>query len=235
MYWRLRMDADAAEASAEEVRATDGRFVLHRHRDALGPHLDLRIAWGDALMGWRIDDTVLRDDAWATEKAPHPLRWLDAPGDAVTEDAGRYAWIERGADCKAFRLRGTSGARVVRFERASGLPAAVVRDLRRALDELGADVGDAARLLRDGRRARQRLMARFCGLARELDGEAFDEAVWRRALDGMTLDELQEQTRTLEVRHDRSHPPMPVSRPEPLPEWRGDGREERAMRIARER
>ena len=235
MYWRVSVQAEEPATSTAETREADGRFVIHRHRDAWGPHLDLRLEWGDVLMGWRIDETELRDGAWATEKAPHPMRWLDSPADAVIEDAGVYAWVEQGGDRRSLRLAGLRVTQTLRLDREPGLAPSAVRGLRESLDELGVDGSAAVGLLRDGLRARQRLVARFCGLGRQLDGESFDEDVWRRALAGMTLDELQDQTRALEVRFDRLHPPTPVSRPESLPEWGEDGRTELALRIARER
>jgi hypothetical protein len=70
--------------------------------------------------------------------------------------------------------------------------------------------------MRDGALARQRAIERFCGLGRELDAEAFDPAVWRKTLAGLTLEEIQAHLRTYEVRFDRVYPPAPVSRPERL-------------------
>ena len=49
---------------------------------------------------------------------------------------------------------------------------------------------------------------------RELDGESFDEALWRKTLEALTLDEIHGQLRSFEVRFDVKHPPMPVSRPD---------------------
>src|SRR5690606_22504207 len=93
MLWKVSW------ALLEEERAgvlpAAGRFVLHRHADAQGPHLDLRLEAGACLLGWRIDGTELAGEGYATAKAPHPLYWLERDGDAVREDAGTYAWIDQ--------------------------------------------------------------------------------------------------------------------------------------------
>jgi len=72
-----------------------------------------------------------------------------------------------------------------------------------------------------------------------LDGTAFDDGVWRRALASLSLDEIHSQLRTFEVRFDQKYPPSPVSRPARLSETdpadsAGSKRVEGAMAIARE-
>jgi hypothetical protein len=75
MYWKLsemrREPSDGAPPVGEK------RFVLHRHVDADGPHLDLRLEAGNCLLGWRIAGEELNPGCWASEKAPHPKSWLD--------------------------------------------------------------------------------------------------------------------------------------------------------------
>ncbi len=212
----------------------DGRFVLHRHRDEEGPHLDLRLEQDGHLMGWRIDATTLEEEAWGVEKGPHSVRWLEQDGDAVREDAGTYLWVERSRGRKALWLRGERGLVFVRVEQQAGLPAHVVRAVAVALNEAGASADEAARLVVDGLTARGRAISRLCGLGRELDGAAFDEGVWRRALAGLSLDEIHAQLRAYEVRFDAKYPPLPVSRPERLEGEREDTRRESALTIARE-
>ena len=63
MYWKL-VKVETVAAERDSV-AAQGRFVLHRHRDADGPHLDLRIEQEGCLMGWRVEGTTLEAEAWA--------------------------------------------------------------------------------------------------------------------------------------------------------------------------
>ena len=223
MFWRViceSADGAAAGTSNAGVPATgsDGRFVLHGHRDADGPHLDLRLEQDGHLMGWRIAAEALEGEPWATDKAPHPVRWLDQDGDAVREDAGEYVWLERHPDRRSVLLRGNRGTRVIRFEPVCGLPVSAIRSVSEALEEHGMDAGMAGRLVADGITARRRAIERFCGLGRELDGAAFEEAVWRKTLGHLTLDEIHAQLRAYEIRFDEKYPAAPVSRPERLPE-----------------
>jgi len=228
MYWKIT----AANLRHECTEGgSDGRFVLHRHRDAWGEHLDLRIEWDSALLGWRIDDLELREGAWATEKAPHPVQWLEQDGEAVRVDAGVYEWLARDNTEVRVALRGRTGEWVLCLERKTGLAPAAVRDVSVTL--AGADAGpeDAAALIRDGLTARSRAIARLCGLGRELDGDAFDEKAWRKALTGLTLDEIHGHLRAYEQRFDAKYPPEPVSRPEKLPDIKSADRSARVMKI----
>ena len=72
MLWNL-----TNEKRSEEDRVApehcDGRFVLHRHHDADGPHLDLRLEQDNFLLGWRIDASGLDEECWATEKRPQSI------------------------------------------------------------------------------------------------------------------------------------------------------------------
>ena len=81
--------------------------------------------------------------------------------------------------------------------------------------------------------SRQIAVERLCGLGRELDGAVFDEAVWRKTLRGLSLDEIHRQLHAYEVRFDRKYPPQSVSRPERLPEDKEEGRAGAAMAILR--
>jgi len=229
MYWKLTCE-DAASANAG---AADGRFVLHRHTDAEGPHLDLRIETGYYLTGWRIDGLSLEGEPWATEKRPHPAHWLEHAGDAVRESGGVYTWASQSADAAVRLIRDDRGAKRLRFTAAPGLPAQAVRAVRDALHAANAEPCDAARLITDGATARRRAIERLCGLGRELDGSAFDEPLWRRTLQPLTLDEIHAQLRAFEVRFDHVYPPQPVSQPEALPAWERDNRSGMALAIVR--
>lgn len=235
MFWKLdAVDVEAENALAEGKAPEAGRFVLHRHTDAAGPHLDLRLEQDGYLLGWRIDGLRLEDGPWATEKAPHPTRWLEQDGEAVREDAGVYAWITRDEEHCEVELRGQTGARRIRVKREAGLPARCVGAICDALRTHEAAPDQAARLIADGVTARKRAIERFCGLGRELDGRAFDEAVWRKTLGTLSLREIHSHLEALEVRFDRKYPPAPVSRPEPLPEEQPDGSWQRAVGILRD-
>jgi hypothetical protein len=230
MYWRLTLEETASPDSLDHV---DGRFILHKHHDNDGPHLDLRIEMDGFLMGWRIDGVSLDGRPWATEKAPHALRWLDCDADAECVDAGIYMLQDRpGADTRTLLLKGQNGVRQLTAERVPGLPASVARDVVNTLRENNAQAMEAAQLVRDGLAARRRAVERLCGLGRELDGNAFDATRWRALLAGLSLDEIHAQLRAYEVRFDQKYPPSSVSRPERLPEE--PARTGAALSIARE-
>jgi hypothetical protein len=216
MYWKLTC---LAETEAPAEGPVEGRFVVHRHHDAAGPHLDVRLEQDGYLAGWRVDGVSFENAPWATEKMPHPVEWLLQDGEAVREDEGVYAWRERTPEGGTIELRGRAGVRRLRVERMRGLSARCVRAIAEALGEEDLEEAAAAQLIRDGQAARQRSIARFCGLGRELDGAAFDEALWRKTLTGLTLREIASYLEGLEVRFDRAYPPQPVSQPEPLPAW----------------
>lgn len=230
MFWKVSGENYVSEAVEE--KAVDGRFVLHRHHDALGAHLDLRIEQDGYLVGWRVDGVSLDGEPWATEKTPHPIAWLQQDGDAVRLDAGQYRWIRRDAEVRELVLRSESGARRVRLEREAGLPPASIRRVCAALEACGADASEAGRLVSDGVAARRRGIERLCGLARELDGAAFDEGLWRKTLRFFSLDEIHAQLRVYEVRFDQKYPPGPVSRPEKLPDEDARGAAGAALAIA---
>lgn len=253
MYWRIvvedvkapvdedsaRQDGPSSVASGDGSGQADGRFVLHRHCDEWGPHLDLRLEQDGYLLGWRIDGVTLSGEPWATEKAPHPVWWLEQDSDAVREDAGIYAWLERGPDGGSLLLEGRNGARRLRVEREPGLHAGTVRSICEALSECGADADQVKQLILDGVTARRRAMTRLCGLGRELDGGAFDEEVSRKVLVPLSLEEIHAQLRAYEVRFDHKYPPAPVSRCEKLDDLAvehetGNARTRRAFSIVRE-
>ena len=234
MFWKIRLEKDA-DGTEEAPVTWDGRFVLHRHYDSEGPHLDLRLEQEGYLVGWRVDGVTLDGDRWATEKGPHPVQWLEQDGDAVREDAGAYAWLERGPEGGVLVLQGQGGAvRRLEVRRESGLPGAVVGAIREVLEAHRVEPQEAAELIADGVAARQRAIGRFCGLGRELDGSAFDEPVWRKTLAGLTLDEIHTQLRAYEVRFDRKYPPQRVSRPERLPSAADEERTGAARAIVRD-
>jgi hypothetical protein len=231
MYWKLTRETIDPEA---DLPPATGRFVLHRHTDRHGPHLDLRLEQDGHLVGWRVDAAKLDGEIWATEKMPHPTRWLDQDGDALREDAGTYAWREADDDNRWLVLSGANGPVEISAERHDLLPLSTVCALSDALHGLDLDAERAVRLLHDGRSARQRAIARLTGLARELDGDAFDADTSAKALAPLSLDEIHTQLRAYEVRFDAKYPPLPTSQPEPLTEQEAEDRSHAAMAILRD-
>lgn len=234
MIWTLTVLDEAAQGAVDDS-AWRGRYVVHRHRDAAGPHVDLRLEERGWLGGYRIEADGLAGEMLATAKAPHGVAWLEQDGDAVREDAGRYAWAECGGGLGELVLESASGmVRRIAVEPAAGLPLDTVRAVADALTARGLPGTAAVDLVRDGLAARERAVARFCGLSRELDGSAFDETVWRKSLSGLSLDEIHGHLRGLEVRFDAKYPPQPVSRPERLTEAEAPARRASAWAIAQQ-
>jgi hypothetical protein len=230
MYWRLSEVAAVEPGPA----AAEGRYVVHRHRDADGAHLDLRLEQGAFLLGWRVDGAELATGVWAMEKGPHPVHWLEQDGDAVREDEGVFAWVARDASGGELELRGRACVRRIRLERVAGLSAGCICALRETMIACAVTEEALAGLASDGAIARRRALERFCGLGRELDGDAFDEGMWRATLAGQTLASINRHLEAMEVRFDRKYPPLPVSQPERLEEDEGaPGRTERVLAILR--
>lgn len=210
----------------------EGRFVLHRHTDAQGDHLDLRLERDGYLLGWRIDGTDLCDGPWASEKGPHPVRWLDESADAIRVDAGVYAWERFDTHEVVLILQNDDGCTRLHIENMTAITPSAARAIGAALIDAGASPLDAAKLIADGATSRARAIERLCGLGRELDSSAFDGELWRRSLADMTLDEIHSQLRAFETRFDRRHPPSPISQPEALPEDEASERSAQALTIA---
>ncbi len=212
MFWEVTEIERLTVAPDEGVMPeAAGRFVLHRHRDAGGDHFDLRLEQGDCLTGWRIAGDTLEAGCWATKKMPHPTTWLEQDRDARREKCGTYAW--------RFQEEGRCGLLLtdaITLERCDGLSVAAIRALAAMARAHRISLAALPGLAEDGLTARSRSVERFCGMSRALDGEGFDEAGWRRLLAGMTLAEIGERLAKVEARHDRTHPPAPVSRPERL-------------------
>lgn len=229
MYWSVRSEVVDGEAAQGPY---DGRFVLHRHIDPLGPHLDLRLEQDGYLAGWRVDGLALGERSFATQKAPHPLHWLDQDGDAIREDAGHYR-LERQDDGESVvALHGRRGVVRLRVAPEPVLSPSIAHEVATVLAERGQPPARAARLVADGIVARTRAIERFCGLGRELDGEAFEDTLWRRMLRDLSLEEIHAQLRSFERRFDAAHPPLPVSQPERLPGEHRD-RQDQARAIVR--
>lgn len=231
MYWKLTAESPATDAQAPPKAAR--RYVLHRHHDPQGPHLDLRLEQDGYLLGWRIDADTLDGEIWAEEKPPHPCRWLDHDGDAVRIEAGTYAWVRHDAEGGMLDLYPAGAApRSLTLQRIHALAPSQARDLIETIAREGIRGEQVPALLRDGLCARRRAIERFRGLGRELDGAAFDATLWRRTLEACTLDEIHGHLRSFEVRFDLAYPPTPVSKPEPLDTATDTPRAKLALSIA---
>ncbi|MEA3364085.1 MAG: hypothetical protein U9Q79_00470 [Candidatus Hydrogenedentes bacterium] len=233
MYWKLTLTTALKETPVHEHGPT-GRFVLQRHHDHAGPHWDFRLEQAGHLVGWRLERPFSEEGCWALEKGAHPMRWLEHDGETIREDAGLYTVITWSKETRELLLEGRSGAQLLRAERMPFLAAETARTVQETMDELSVQPEAVAGILRDGVTARRRAVERFCGLGHELDGRAFDEAVWRRTLEALTLDELTAHLRTYEVRFDHKYPPSPTSYPEALPESEHGAWTNRAMGIVRD-
>lgn len=232
MLWNLRWDRK--EIAEQTEHPAGKRFVIHRHRDQDGDHIDVRLEQDGYLVGWRVAATEPDGATWATEKMPHPLAWLDADRDATRIDSGIYEWNDRDNGAGNLVLHGESAIYRLHVRRADALSVEGMISVAEAAKEHGLDLTRAANLLRDGVTARQRAVQRLCGLARELDGDAFDEPAWRKSLAGLTLDDVHRRLRAYEVRFDEKYPPQPVSQPVPLSEDNGAGRWEDMLALLRE-
>jgi len=212
MYWKI--DCERLTEMPECER--EGQFVVHRHETSDGELVDLRLEYEGALEGWRIEGDSLACGGLATEKERHSIKWLEDDGGAFRLDSGRYGWERHDGDGGELILFSAHPARAtrVRVSRAADLPLPAARAIVDALGARGIEAEQAAGLMVDGVMARQRATERLCGLGRELDADAFDDAVWRKTLSTLTLDEIHGQLRSFELRFDMKYPPLPVSRPD---------------------
>lgn len=229
MYWNLQTSRGEHRTDFKP----EGRFVLHRHRDHEGPHLDLRIEQDGFLDGWRIDAYDLEGSAFATQKARHPKRWLDQDGDALRIDDGEYQWKSRDENGGTLMLQGRDGSWRVDVTRDIGIAPSIAHEIRGVLRDSNIDAIHAPGLIHDGITARRHAVERLCGLGSILDGDAFDESLWRKTLEGLRLDELHQQLRSFELRFDRAFPAQPVSKPESLRDDTFESRSEQALEIVR--
>ncbi len=221
--WTMRR---AGEYTADNDAIEPSRFVVHRHVDDGGTHLDLRIETdGGGLAGWRLSpDAIERtnhgDEVFCLAKPIHPVRWLDHNSElCAVVGSGRCRRMdsEKGHARMAFDGTGLNGIYEFRpwpGERGIvGLIDAVER-FAGGTAAGPADIERFAAAAEDGRTARVRAIERVCGLGRELDGDAFDERLWRSMLAPLTLNEVYRQMARFERRFDEKYPPTGVTRPD---------------------
>jgi len=231
--WLIEKVDDGREVDCLAREVPEGKeFVLHRHCDEEGEHLDLRLEDGGVLVGWRLphdaSEQLVRGDTVVCElKRMHPKRWLEVDDEeCFVEDAGRYRWVERDADRGLGVFGGERFVGRYSFMRRQLSEGSAFERCEKSVSlikkELGLDLGrmeDAEKVLasvRDGETARKRAVERLCALGRELDGDSFDEKMWRCTLSHLLLSEIHGHLRSFERRFDEKHPPLPVTRREKL-------------------
>jgi len=244
LIWTIRRRGDelpaplpAGSDAHSEQRRAGLRFVMHRHMDGDGLHIDLRIERpGGILAGWRLpvdvfDRLSAGEEVLCALKREHPVHWLDHDSaECTVVDRGEYSETaddDGGTLRLVFRGEVLDGEFEFRAEPGDGLVMALAEAVRAESDGplVPATVDEFIEAARDGQVARARAIERLCGLGRELDGEAFDEGLWRRMLDGLGLADIHRQTAKFERRFDEKYPPLPVTRAAPLPEDDADRRE----------
>ncbi|HOK90594.1 MAG TPA: hypothetical protein PK379_11270 [Candidatus Hydrogenedentes bacterium] len=190
-----------------------GQWVLHHHRDADGPHLDLRLEAGGVLAGLRIDGNTLEPGVRAVEKGPHPAAWLRAAGELQVAGRGRWGWESREPARRALVLDDGRTRRLLAWTRLPALPIVVATRLVEWCDSNGVAPERLPDLCADGMRARRAALARCRGLAALLEGHDFDPEAWNALLEPLDLEGLNARLEALEARVDRQHPPIPWTRP----------------------
>lgn len=218
--WSMRY---AGEVGPNDGAGGEGRYVVHRHADEGGPHLDLRVEVAErSLAGWRlpadaIDRMGTGEDVLCAVKAEHPARWLDHDSSVcAVVDAGRYTESrdEDGSVRLAFSGPALNGVYEFRRRSNEGVVMALIKTAEQFTGKRVevADVERLATAAEDGRTARVRAEERLCGLGRELDGDAFDETLWRCMLAPLSLKEIYRQVARFERRYDEKYPPAHVTR-----------------------
>ena len=221
-YWELH-----PVAGEYELETAEGKYVIHRHADGGGVHLDLRYEVGDKLSGFRIPVAELEEffgtgSKECEPKGLHPVAWLEVnTSDCTLVERGVYGWRQSDGDGRVLVLRGEkwSGTFAVRRDDTPQMNLDAVRRVAEACGAERFDEAVAQRIvskMQDGESARHHAVERLCGVGREVDGERFDEELWRRSVAGLSLREIQAHVGAYEKRFDEKYPLQPVTKPEPL-------------------
>jgi len=235
---RSEQSQEAGERTGAEGDHThrELQYLVHRHDGTGGTYLDLHIERpGGSVARWTmgvngLDRLSAGEEAVCTLNPEDSMRLAD-------QDTPEYAMVDEGTYTDkgeaagrrrlVFRGRVLDGEyefRVVCDDNVVGVLADAIREEPDTL-LTPESVKEFIAAARDGRVARGRAVERLCGLGRELDGDAFDDRLWRRMLDGLSLAEMYRQTARLERRFDEKYPPRSVSRSTSLPEEHSDRRE----------
>ncbi len=220
MNWHLVEVRTMGESAAPEN--WEGRFVLQAHRDNAGAHLDLRLEYAGVLLGFRVAATELEAGSWATEKSPHPLRWLDQDGTAERLDEGKYAWVQHDAESGILHLNGRDGQRVLHFKRETMLAPAVSMRVHAWLAEHDLAVDSLPALVEDGYQARKHAVRQLLGLGRVLEQSEFDVTYWEEHLRHADLKTILAHLQRFEARFDTAFAPNTCAQPAPISEQNDD-------------
>ena len=220
MNWHL-VEVRTAETSSPPAN-WEGRFVLQAHRDSAGAHLDLRLEYAGILLGYRVAATELETGSWATEKSPHPLRWLEQDGTAERLDEGMYSWLQHDADEGILLLNGRDGQMILHFKRENLLEPAVSMHVHSWLADHGLASDSLPALVEDGHQARKHAVRQLLGLGRVLEQSEFDVTYWEEHLRHADLKTILAHLQRFETRFDNAFTPSTCAQPAPLPEQNED-------------
>jgi len=235
---RSKQSQEAGERTGTEAEHPyrEFKYLVHRHEDTGGVYLDLHIERpGGSVARWTMGVDIL-DRLSAGEEVVCTLNPEDSMR-LAEQDISEYAMVDEGTYTDkgegdgrrrlVFRGQVLDGEYEFRAVCDDSVVAALAEAVREEPDALltPESVKEFIAAARDGRVARGRAVERLCGLGRELDGDAFDDRLWRRMLDGLSLTEIHRQTTGLERRFDEKYPPRSVSRSASLPEEHSDRRE----------
>ncbi len=214
-----RMVEHQGEIPVELPFHSEGRFVLHRHKDKQGIHLDLRIEQKGYLLGWRIDSTELQSELWGVEKLPHSSAWLDTTEHADLVHSGDYRWFSHGDGNGYLVLRLENQVqRVYHIERWAGFSLRFQRALWQSMRKWQVLPAQVISLIEDGVEARNYAIQRLCGLGKFLEGDCFDSSHWEKVLSQCSLSEIHAYLKKWEDRFEKQSPPERLSRPEKVDE-----------------
>lgn len=214
-----RMIEHQGEIPVDVPLHSEGRFVLHTHKDKQGAHLDLRIEQKGYLLGWRIDDTELRSELWGTEKLPHDPSWLNMENAEDEKHSGDYRWFSQGDGNGYLNLRLKDNQQYTyRVERWGGFSIRFQRALWQNMRKWQLSPSQVLSLIEDGITAREYAVRRMCGLGKFIEGDTFDASQWEKVMSKCSLNEIYTNLRKWENRLERQTPPQRLSQPEKVDE-----------------
>ncbi|MCX8065998.1 MAG: hypothetical protein N3G21_12650 [Candidatus Hydrogenedentes bacterium] len=169
-----------------------GRFIIHRHSDIAGEHIDIRLEEDFSLVGWRVDGTSeLGDEMWGVAKLPHHPGLLD-DGTIPVVAKGKFRWLLDNKDDTFLELEFDDGEiRVYKVEKHGGLPASIQNRLNKIISDNGLSWDEALSLIGDGIKAREWLITKICGMVEYSGNYILPQAEYAEYLKGKSLDELK--------------------------------------------
>lgn len=191
-----------------------GRFIVQRHQDNLGVHIDIRLEHEGYLTGWRIDGvSELADEMWGEAKLPHnPNLLYDANLPEI--ERGIYQWYLEDGEIGILELVSTSeDCKVFRVEKCCGVPLSVQRKLIEICSGYGLKWDEVSSLIGDGLKAREWMITKICGMAQYLDDQAFVQDDYVEYLKNRSFEELKESLIIWEKRLSLKKPVERVTKP----------------------